>query len=174
MCLPRVVVPPPHSTPATGRCHLFKQVWREKLKLSAWHIKALQAMPIEWISLPENNSLFDSATRYPVDSKERLACSKTLEHYIKIGSVEELPPETSDGLWSTFFPVPKKGTDKMRGCIDLRKSNEHIEYEHFKMEGLHTIQQLIRRNNYITKVDLSDFYMHFLFGKADRRYMRFM
>ena len=42
------------------------------------------------------------------------------------------------------------------------------------MEGLHTIQQLIRRNNYITKVDLSDFYMHFLISKADCRYMRFM
>ena len=29
------------------------------------------------------------------------------------------------------------------------------------MGGLHTIQQLIRRNDLITKVDLSDFYMHF-------------
>ena len=37
------------------------------------------------------------------------------------------------------------------------------------MEGLHTIQQLIRRNDLITKVDLSDFYMHFLIGKTDRR-----
>ena len=66
----------------------------------------------------------------------------------------------------------------MRGCItgNLRKSNEHIKYEHSKMEGLHTTQQLIRRNDYITKVDLSDFYMHFLIGmhKADCRYMRFM
>ena len=174
MCLPRVIVPPPHSMPVTGRCNLFKKVWRDTLKLSPWHIKALEAMPIDWISPPETNRPFDSATRYPVGSKERLACSATLEHYIKIGSVEELPPETSDGLWSTFFPVPKKGTDKMRGCIDLRKPNEHIEYEHFKMEGLHTIQQLIRRNDYITKVDLTDFYMHFLIGKADRRYMRFM
>ena len=87
---------------------------------------------------------------------------------------EELPPETSDGLWSTFFPVPKKGTDKMRRCIDLRRPNEHIEYEHFKMETLHTIQQLIHCNDYITKVDLSDFYMHFLISKADRSYMRFM
>ena len=42
------------------------------------------------------------------------------------------------------------------------------------MEGLHTVQQLICRNNLITKIDLSDFYMHFLIGKADRRYMRFM
>ena len=43
-----------------------------------------------------------------------------------------------------------------------------------KMEGLHTIEQLIRRNDLITKVDLSDFYMHFLIGQADGRYMWFM
>ena len=42
------------------------------------------------------------------------------------------------------------------------------------MEGLHTIQQLLRRNDCITKVDLSDLYMHFLISQADRRYMRFM
>ena len=42
------------------------------------------------------------------------------------------------------------------------------------MEGLHIIQQLIHRNNSITKVDLSDFYMHFLIGHSDGRYMRFM
>ena len=47
----------------------------------------------------ECNLPFDFATRYLVGSKERLACSATLKHYLKIGSVEELPPETSDGLW---------------------------------------------------------------------------
>ena len=30
------------------------------------------------------------------------------------------------------------------------------------MEGLRTIPQLIRRNDLITKVDVSDFYMHSL------------
>ena len=98
MCLPWVVVPPPHSMPVTGWCNLFKKVWRDTLKLSPWHLKALEAMPIDWISPLETNRPFDSATRYPVSSKERLACSATLEHYLKIGSVQELPPETSDGL----------------------------------------------------------------------------
>ena len=42
------------------------------------------------------------------------------------------------------------------------------------MEGLHTIQQLLGHSHYITKVDLSDLYMHFLISKADRRYMRSM
>ena len=58
--------------------------------------------------------------------------------------------------------------------MDLKKPNSCIRYEHFKMEGLHTIQQLICRNDLITKVDLSDFYMHFLIGHSDRTYMRFM
>ena len=113
MCLPEVVVPPPHSMPVTGRCNLYKNVWRETLKLSAWHLKALEAMPIDWTSPPKCNLPFNSATRYRVGSRERLACSATLEHYIKIGSVQELPLETSDDLCSTFFCVPKKGTGKM-------------------------------------------------------------
>ena len=88
--------------------------------------------------------------------------------------MEELPPETSDGIWSTFFPVPKKGLDKMQDCVDLRKPYRCIRYKHFKMEGLHTIQQLICHNDLITKVDLRDFYMHFFIGHTDRKYMRFM
>ena len=49
---------------------------------------------------------------------------QTLQHYLDIQSVLKLPPETLDGLWLTFFPVPKKGIDKMRGFVDLRRPNE--------------------------------------------------
>ena len=138
MSRPRATVPPPHSMPVIGRCNLYKKVWRETLQLS-WHLMVLEAMPIDWTSPPGCNLLFDFATRYLVGNKEPLACSAILEHYIKIGSVQQLPPETSDGLWSTFFPVPKKGTDTTRGCVDLKKPNSCIRNEHFKMEGLHTI-----------------------------------
>ena len=62
-----------------------------------------------------------------------MACSKTLQHYLDIRSVRRLPPETSDGLWTTLFPVPKKGADKMRGCIDLTTINPCLKYEHFKI-----------------------------------------
>ena len=62
----------------------------------------------------------------------------------------------------------------MRGCIDLREPNDHLEYLHFKMEGLHTLAQMLRKNDYMTKVDLSDFYFHFRLHEADRQFMRFM
>ena len=44
----------------------------------------------------------------------------------------------------------------------------------FDSSGLHTIRQLRRRNDLMMKVDPSDFYMHFLIGKADSKYMPFM
>ena len=124
--------------PPTGQCNLYKKVWRETLKLSAWHLKALQTMPIDWTPspLPLKCSLpFDSTTRYSVGSKERLEYSTTLEHYLKIRSVQELSPETSSSLWSTFFPVPKKGTGKMRGCVDLRKPNSSFSTSIAKWKG---------------------------------------
>jgi hypothetical protein len=160
-----------------GRLQHFASVWKQNLQLSKWHIRALEeGVPIEWCQdyKPGTNKPFDSALRYRVDSKERQSCSKTLQHYLDIGAVEVLPPDTQGGLWHTFFPVPKKGTDKVRGCIDLRKVNQHIVYRHFKMEGLHTVSQLAKRGDYGVTVDMRDFYMHWLIRKRDRPLMRFM
>ena len=42
------------------------------------------------------------------------------------------------------------------------------------MDRLHTIQQLLRRIDLTIKVNLADFYMHFLIGTAVRRCVRFM
>ena len=72
-----------------------------------------------------------------------------------------------------FLPVPTKSAGKMRGCIDPCNTNQHTWYENFKMEGLRTIQQFAPATIIPSKVDLSDFYTHFLISKADRRYMRF-
>ena len=61
----------------------------------------------------------------------------------------------------------------MRGCIDLNTINPYLQYEHFKMEGLHTIQAQLRRRDHMWKIDMSDFYMHLLIAEEDRLYFRF-
>ena len=118
-----------------GRIPHFKDRWIKTLRLSPWHLQALDGVPIDWEQPLPDNKPFDLAWRFKPDSKERVACSTILQHYLDIGSVRILSPDTTDGHWSTFFPVPKKGTDKMRGCVDLRCTNECIRYEHFKLEG---------------------------------------
>ena len=42
------------------------------------------------------------------------------------------------------------------------------------MEELHTVAQILRRNDYMTKIDISEFYHHFLPQHKDSRFMRFM
>ena len=66
--------------------------------------------------------------------------------------MEELPADTEGGLQGKFVSVAKKNTAKVRGCLDLRPLNRHLRYEHFKMEGLHTV----RRRDFMTKIEMSD------------------
>ena len=144
--------PAPHTLPVGGRLSHSADRWNKTLRMSPWHLRG--SAHRLGASSPRQQAIRLSTSP---GSKKRVSCTKTLQHYLAIGSVRPLPADTQDGLWSTFFPVSKKGTDKMRGCVDLRCPNECIRYEHFKMEGLHPVAQLLRRNDYITKIDISDF-----------------
>ena len=54
------------------------------------------------------------------------------------------------------------------------RNHQAIVYEHLKVEGVRTIGKILHRIDLITKVDLSDFFMHFLIRKGDAKYMQFM
>ena len=172
---PQVVLPPPHQSRIAGRVRSHLPQWK---KISGpWHTKTIMdGIPLQWVQDPPPfNRPFDSAISLRSRSKEFEGCSNTLQHYLEIGSVVPLPnQDETDGVWSTFFPVAKKGTDKLRGCIDLRTINPFLRYEHFKMEGTHTLASMLRRRDWMTKIDLSDFYMHLPIAEADRKYFRFM
>ena len=102
MILPWVVVPPSNLTGAT-----FIGRYGGKARALSLASQDFRAMPIDRISPYETNLPFGSATRYTIRSEEQLACSATLEHYLKMGSLYNLPWATVDGLLSTFFLVPK-------------------------------------------------------------------
>ena len=69
----------------------------------------------------------DSARSLVGKPKELQSCRDTLQHYLAIGSIRPLKEQSDTrGVWSAFLPVPKKGTDKMRGCIDLNTINPYL------------------------------------------------
>ena len=74
-------------------------------------------------------------------------------------------------LWSSFFLVAKKNTTKMRGCLDLRKLDSHLEYEHSKMVGPHTIRDLLSPPQIHDK---GRHFFHDALAPKDRRYFHFM
>ena len=46
----------------------------------------------------------------------------------------------------------------MRPVINLKSLNEYIFPRHFKIKGSHTLKDLIKGNDWMTKVDMKDAY----------------
>ena len=60
---------------------------------------------------------------------------------------------------STLFLVKKgRGTGEFRTVINLKALNRFLPKEKFKMEGLHTACSLLRKGDYMIKLDLWDAY----------------
>ena len=59
---------------------------------------------------------------------------------------------------SQIFVVPKKdGTH--RPVINLKALNKFIKRQHFKMEGLQMIKDLLQKEDWMVTVDLKDAYL---------------
>ena len=134
-----VQFPAPHEQLTGGRLSHFHEDWS---RISGtWHDRILcQGILLEFLNgqPPAENRPFDSTRDLigqPASSKHP---GRTLKYYLEIGAVVRISDNQVSGVWSTFFPVPKKNTTKVWGCIDLRPLNCHLVYRHFKMEGAHT------------------------------------
>jgi len=104
--------------------------------------------------------------------KEKIV-EKTHREFMEKGVVEEVPHgDLGAGHFSVMFPVPKKG-GKWRGVLDLRELNEAVRKEHFKMEGLHTVREALRRGDWMTSLDIQDAYNHIPVAKEDRPFLRY-
>jgi Reverse transcriptase (RNA-dependent DNA polymerase) len=73
--------------------------------------------------------------------------------------------------FSPFFGV-QQGS-KFRPILDARELNDHIPDQHFKMEGLPTIAELLEKDWWLTKLDLTDAYLTVPVDPKDRRYLGF-
>ena len=58
----------------------------------------------------------------------------------------------------------------MRLVINLKQLNKFIPPHHFKMEGMHTLKDLLKKDNWLTKVDA---YFTIPIHKKDRLFLRF-
>ena len=59
---------------------------------------------------------------------------------------------------SQIFPVEKKGGGQ-RPMINLKGLNQFIKTEHFKMEGLHLLLDLLQAQDWMIKMNLKDAYL---------------
>ena len=64
--------------------------------------------------------------------------------------------EEGNFMLSIFTREKRDGSYRM--ILNLKQLNNHIEYEHFKMESLQSVLNIIRRNCLMVGVDLKDIF----------------
>ena len=118
----------------------------------------------------------NSPSQYSLENEiEHAAWLKQINRLKHIGSVRRLEPEElSTAFFAPMFVVPKKDSPEF-GCIyNMRYLNKYIKYKHFKLKGLPVVRDLLRRNDFMTKVDLQDAYLHCAIKQAHQRYLAFV
>lgn len=81
-----------------------------------------------------------------------------VQNLIDKGAVSEVPPvQVEDGFYTTLFLVPKK-EGQHQPVVNLRPLNRFMKVEHFKMEGMHIVRNLLHKGDWMTRLDLKNAY----------------
>ena len=76
------------------------------------------------------------------------------------------------GFFFQMFLVPKKN-GRQRPVITLKRLNQSVKTEHFKMEGIHMLKNLLRAGDWMANIDLKDAYFMVPMAKDDRDFLKF-
>ena len=90
-------------------------------------------------------------------------------------AIERVPVNELDkpAVYSRLIVVPKAG-GKLRPCLNLRRLNQFVPNETFKMEGMNTVQQLIRPNCWMASLDIRVAYLHVAIHRISVDLLRFV
>ena len=73
---------------------------------------------------------------------------------------------------SAIFLRPKRdGMDRM--ILNLKKLNESVKYDHFKMDTLWMVIRMMKHNCYMASVDIKDAYYSVPIADTDQKYLTF-
>ena len=74
---------------------------------------------------------------------------------------------------SSLFLVPKRNGNS-RPVINLKELNVFLKYDHFKMEGIHLLRDLLQPQDWLGKIDLKNAYFVIPVWKDHRKYLQFV
>jgi hypothetical protein len=138
------------ASPAGQLAHFISN-WQILMR-DKWTIKGYE---IELVAQP-----FQTKRPYPptFNQTQQKLITKELTELCSKGAVTEITqPIPVDIFFSILFLVPKKDSGQ-RPVINLKNLNSFVNAPHFKMEGIHTLKNLIRKEDWLVKIDLKDAY----------------
>lgn len=105
-----------------------------------------------------------------MSTTDKLAVNEAISKFLEAGIVERSPIQDK-GFLSNFFTIQEA---KKRGPIlNCQKLNQFLQYEHFKMEEVPALREILEKNDYMYRIDLKDAYVMVPIHPHSRKFLTF-
>ena len=116
-------------------------------------LQLIQGYKIPFFAPPEQRKVL-SCVNIPRDQIHLM--DQEILNMLEKGAIKSVFPVKNQFLSSLFLVGKKDGGH--RPVINLKHLNSFIPYEHFKMEGLFLLKEMLKHEDYMCKLDLKDAY----------------
>ncbi|CAL4245740.1 unnamed protein product [Meganyctiphanes norvegica] len=152
-----VLQPASEASPGAGRLPLFADFWR-KVTSNNFVLNIVQyGLKIQFHTFPPMLSLPAGS----FSASRSLSVSTEVSTLLSKSAITSVPP-SGDQFVSPIFDVPKKDCDNRRVILNLKILNSYILKTSFRLEGIDTIINMLRRRDYFISIDLWDAYLMLL------------
>ena len=155
--------------PVGGRLKFFLNQW-QKITQDRWVLSVMkEGLKLEFISKPP----FSGVRQTNASAQNLSILQLEVDKLLQKGAIEPVPlGQMQTGFYSTFFLVTKK-TGELRPVINLRPLNRYLRKQHFKMDCLSKVKNLVQLGDWAISLDLKDAYLHIPLHVAHRKYLHF-
>lgn len=103
--------------------------------------------------------------------QEKLTIKQQIDELSKKGAITETNPTVGQFLSNIFLVSKPDGGYRL--ILNLKKLNEFIDTEHFKLEDSKVVRKLLTLNCLMASIDSRDAYYLISVAESDRKYLRF-
>lgn len=156
------------NVPLGGRLYHFHQNWA-MITNDPYILEIVKGYKLDFIETP-----FQQKPPKPLSfSKSETALLDAEICELRAKNAVRVVHPTHGQFISTLFAVPKKDGGN-RPVINLKEVNQFLSYRHFKMEGIHSLRDLLRPNDWLGKIDLKDAYFVVPIWENHQKFLRFL
>ncbi|KAG0758604.1 hypothetical protein G6F25_006029 [Rhizopus arrhizus] len=163
----------PATTPVGGRLSKFASAWT-KISSNQFVNNIIQyGYSIPFHTPPPLTTSPVPIIPYSIEQQQMI--DKAIQDLLLKSAIEPVTTKEAQqtpGFYSSIFVIPKKNGG-IRPVFNLKRLNQYLDPPPFKMETIREVAHLLRKNDYLVSVDLSDAFLHIPVHPDSRKFLRF-